>query len=81
MMLDETTAWTHQHTASAQRQGRPVRSVCGREDAPDRVGVLIDVVQPHAATTLAVGFGTTGLDGADPCFVSYGVQAVEVYVR
>ena len=81
MMLDETTAWTHQHTAGAQRQGRAVRSVCGREDAPDRIGVLVDVMQPHAAATLTVGFGTTGLDGADPCLVSYGVQAVEVYVR
>ena len=69
------------NTAGAQRQGRAVRSVCGREDAPDRIGVLIDVVQPHAAATLTVGFGTTGLDGADPCLVSYGVQAVEVYVR
>lgn len=81
MMLDETTAWTHQHSAGAQRQGRAVRSVCGRDDSPDRVGVLIDVVQPHAATMLTVGFGTNGLHGADPCLVSYGVQAVEVYVR
>ena len=57
------------------------RSICGREDTPDRVGVLIDVVQPHATAELTVGFGTQGLDGADPCLVSYGVQSISLYVR
>ena len=79
MMLDRATVWTQQHAACASCVG--ARSICGREEAPDRVGVLIDAVQPHAATELTVGFGTQGLDGADPCLVSYGVQAVSIYVR
>ena len=79
MMLDRATVWTQQHAACASCAG--ARSICGRDDAPDRVGVLIDVTQPHAAAELTVGFGTQGLDGADPCLVSYGVQGVSIYVR
>ena len=56
-------------------------SVCGREDVPDTIGTLIDVTRPHFAPSLTVTFGTHGMHGADPCDVSYGVQAVSVYVK
>jgi len=87
MMLDRATVWVQQHTAAVCAGGGTgaacpgARSICGREDTPDRVGVLIDVVQPHAAAELTVGFGTQGLDGSDPCLVSYGVQAVSIFIR
>jgi hypothetical protein len=82
MMIDRATVWTQQHAAcpgGACPKG--ARSVCGRDDTPDRVGVLIDIAHPHDAAALTLGFGTQGLDGADPCLVSYGVQGVSLYVR
>jgi len=56
-------------------------SFCGRPDVPDMLGVLIDVTHAHTASQLTLTFGTFGLQGADPCTVSYGVQGVSIYVR
>ena len=81
MRLDRDVVWTQQHTACPGGACRAV-SVCGREDVPDTIGTLIDTgTRPHTASSLTVTFGTHGMHGADPCDVSYGVQAVSVYVK
>jgi hypothetical protein len=80
MRLDRDVVWTQQHTACPGGACRAV-SVCGREDVPDTIGTLIDVTRPHLSPKLTVTFGTHGMHGADPCDVSYGVQAVSVYVK
>ena len=80
MRLDRDVVWTQQHTACPGGACRAV-SVCGREDVPDTIGTLIDVTRPHTNPSLMVTFGTHGMHGADPCDVSYGVQAVSVYVK
>ena len=80
MRLDRDVVWTQQHTACPGGACRAV-SVCGREDVPDTIGTLIDVTRPHTSPSLTITFGTHGMHGADPCDVSYGVQAVSVYVK
>jgi len=84
MMLDQTSVWAQQHAICSPEPSRPCpppRSICGRPDVADTVGVLIDVVHRHSRSELTVTFGTQGLQGTDPCEVAYGVQAVAVYVR
>lgn len=81
--IDGKTIWTEEYTWCRQMftflcvKGK---SVCGKEDYPDKIGRLIDVAMPHDSDDVTVTFGST-MSSVDPCEASYGLQGVSVYVR
>jgi len=70
--------WSEQHTQEAGQNGI---SLCGNtEVAEGKFSVPVDVTVPHHEDSVSVTFGAT-IGTADPCDESWGVSAVEIYVR
>lgn|ERR1719265_1783783 len=70
--------WSEQYTQQASQDGL---SLCGNADVPEgKFSTPIEVTVPHHSESVTVTFGAT-IGGGDPCDESYGVSAVEIYVR
>jgi len=83
MKMDGKYLWTQEY-AHCKMPFRLLctksKSICGKEDDPDKIGHLIDVAHPHTEDSVEVTFGST-MEYVDPCDCSYGVQGVSIYVR
>jgi len=83
MKIDGAWAWTEEYTWCRQTflmlctKGK---SICGKEEYPDKIGRMIDAAALHTADAVTVTFGTT-FDYADACEASYGVNAVTIWIR
>jgi hypothetical protein len=53
-------------------------NVCGSASADPIIGKQIDVVVKHSSDELVLRFDSTFK--SDPCFASYGISNLEVYV-
>lgn len=68
--------WTEKHT---QESDAGV-NVCGGTTPDDKFSSLIDVVLPHSAASIKLGFGST-MTIDDPMDASWGISALELYVK
>lgn len=72
------TVWSEQH---AQQEAKNGVSLCGDAGTPEgKFSVPVDVTVPHSRDSITVTFGST-MDAADPCDESWGISAVEIYIR
>jgi len=70
--------WTEQHLQQDATHGL---SVCGNAAVPEgKFAAPIEVTVPHRKDSITLTFGST-IGGNDPCDESWGVSAVEIYVR
>merc|ERR1711988_97112 len=80
--IEGTMVWTFQYTWCTQALLMlcpQSRSVCGKEDYPDKIGHMLDVSHPHSEDTVTITFGSSLEE--DACKASYGVQGVSVWIR
>lgn len=69
--------WTDRHN---QNTDAFAVNVCGSGVGEGKFSVPIDVVVNHVSDTITVGFGTT-IQQDDPLDQSWGVSALEVYIK
>ncbi|PFH35806.1 hypothetical protein BESB_054570 [Besnoitia besnoiti] len=91
MKLRNTIVWTgtkanprdcRRFTAPLSSQDCANRGVdvCGHS-YPDTLSKSLEVAVPHSAPFLAITFGSTFADGADPCTASWGVDDIAIYLQ
>lgn len=70
--------WSEQHMVDGAKNGI---DLCGNAATPEgKFAVPVDVTVPHSKDSVTVTFGAT-IGSADSCDESWGISAVEVYVR
>ncbi|CEM20971.1 unnamed protein product [Vitrella brassicaformis CCMP3155] len=73
-----TFVWTERHTQAETVNGV---NLCGDVTASEgKFAVPVDVVLPHNQPTVALAFGST-ITQNNPLHHSWGVSAIEIYVR
>jgi len=70
--------WSEQHL---QQQADKGVSICGNAGiAEGKFAAPVEVTVPHQKESVSLAFGST-IGSADPCDESWGISAVEIYVR
>ncbi|EPR61882.1 hypothetical protein TGRUB_234507 [Toxoplasma gondii RUB] len=84
MKLGNTIVWTASHNWCPKGFAQDCASrgvdACGHS-YPDTLSKSLEVAVPHSAPFLAITFGSTFDDGANPCTASWGVDDVAIYLR
>lgn len=72
----DVPVWSEQH----KEMGTNGVNLCGSATSEGKFSAPVDVTIPHTKDSVQVTFGST-IGDADPCDESWGVSAVEIYVR